>query len=358
MSTDCFVTPHKKSITLTIRSRQILRKVPHLLMAFALVFFIQGCVRQPENQPLANENPQPVADPLPSWNDGAVKHSITAFVTQATDSSSKGFIPITERIATFDNDGTLWAERPIVQELFATARLKSMLEKDKSLAQKQPFKAAATGDKSYFEKGGAKAAIELLLATHTGMTEEEFHQDVVDFFANTKYPNRNTSLRGIRYQPQLELLEYLRANGFKVYICTGGTVEFVRAISKDYYGIPEEQVIGSSFKYAFLDSSRKIMRKPELDRFNDQAEKPASIQLHIGKPPVLACGNEGGHGDIAMLKFSQTSRFPTLQLLVNHDDGEREYAYSEKDSASVSTARANKWQVISIKNDWKKVFAN
>lgn len=328
--------------------------------SFTVIFFITAglcaCVKAPENKPAASDDKQVVSDPLPSWNDGTVKQAILSFVSQATDSTKQGFIPREDRIATFDNDGTLWAERPYVQELFAMAQLKRMMEKDPSLAKNQPFKAAASGDKAYFEKGGAKAVVELLVASHTGMTEDEFDREAAAFFANATYPNRNTKLTGIRYQPQLELLSYLRDNGFKVFICTGGTIEFVRAISKEYYGIPPEQVIGSTFKYAFVDSSRKILRKPALDRFNDQQEKPVGIQLHIGKPPVLACGNEGGHGDIAMLKFSQTSRYPSLQLLVNHDDAAREYAYAEKDSASLTAARDNKWQIISIKSDWNKVF--
>lgn len=335
----------------------LLKRTP-LIYAVALSqLFNTACVRSTEtNSPEPETNTEQV-DPLPSWNEGSVKQAIITFVTDATDSMSAKFIPVNERIATFDNDGTLWAERPYVQELFAMSQIKRLLQQDPTLINKPLLKAAASGDKTYFEKGGMKAMLELLLSTHTGMTEDEFERQVAEFFATATYPGRNTPLRNIRYQPQLELLDYLRANSFKTYICTGGTLEFVRAISMPFYGIPAEQVIGTTFKYVFVDSSRKILRQPALDRFNDQQEKPVGIQLHIGKPPVLACGNEGGHGDIAMLKFSQTSRYPSLQLMINHDDGEREYAYGEKDSLSVVTARKNRWQVVSIKQDWKKVFS-
>ena len=188
------------------------------------------------------------------------------------------------------------------------------------------------------------------------MTEDEFESDVKDYFTTAIYPGRNVPISQIIYQPQLELLRYLRANGFKTYICTGGTVEFVRGVSEQLYGIPKEQVIGTTFKYKFIDSTLSIMREPSAALINDKEGKPVGIQMHIGKRPVLACGNEGGGGDIAMLKYSQGSKYPTLQLIVNHDDAAREYAYQEKDNASLNAARRNKWQVISMKNDWKKIF--
>jgi len=295
-------------------------------------------------------------DPLSSWNDGSTKQAIVEFVTRVTDSTSVDFIPVKDRIATFDNDGTLWAEKPYVQELFVFYRVKKMVEKNPALAKKQPFKAVVEGDKAFLAKGGEKLLIELVAATHTGMTEDEFEKSSKDFFASAVFPGKNVPVKQIRYQPQLELLEYLRSNGFKTYICTGGTIEFVRSISQEFYGIPQEQVIGTSFKYVFDDNSNMINRRPELNHFNDKTGKPESIQLHIGKHPVLACGNEGGKGDIAMLEFSQAGKYSSLQLIVNHDDEVREFLYSEPDSTSLKAAAQNHWQVISIKNDWKKVF--
>jgi phosphoserine phosphatase len=298
------------------------------------------------------------SDPLPSWNDGALKKEIIAYVTKVTKTGSPDFIPVEDRIATFDNDGTLWAEKPYVQELFAFYRVKKMVEANPALAQKQPFKAVIEKDKTYFETGGEKALIELIAATHTGMTEDEFEAGTKEFFAGAQYPGKNVPIKQIRYQPQLELLNYLRANGFKTFIVTGGTVELVRSISADFYGIPKDQVVGTSFKYKFDDTKDAIQREPALDHFNDKEGKPAAIQLHIGQRPVFACGNEGGAGDLAMLRYSQGNKYPSFQLIVNHNDSIREYSYQEKDNLSLSTAAKYKYHVISIKDDWKKVFAD
>lgn len=297
-------------------------------------------------------------DPLPSWNDGSLKKDIVAYVKKVTTKGSQDFIPVENRIATFDNDGTLWAEKPYVQELFAFYRVQKMLEANPALAQQQPFKAVVEKDKVFFETGGEKALTQLVVATHTGMSEDEFEASISAFFAEAKYPGKNVTLKKIRYQPQLELLNYLRANGFKTYIVTGGTIEVVRAISSDFYGIPKDQVVGTSFKYTFDDATNSIKREPALDHFNDKEGKPSAIQLHIGQRPVFACGNEGGAGDIAMLKYSQGNKYSSFQLLVNHDDAAREYSYQEKDNLSLDAAVKNNWHVISIKDDWKKVFAD
>jgi haloacid dehalogenase-like hydrolase len=296
-------------------------------------------------------------EPLPSWNEGPLKRSIMSYVKDITDSSGQHFIPSADRIATFDNDGTLWAERPYMQELFAFYMVKKMVTQNPALARKQPFKAVIDHDKTYFAKNGEKALMELIGATHTGTSEAAFEANAAEFYATGIYPGRNVPFSKIRYQPQLELLNFLRAKGFKTYICTGGTVEFVRAISSSYYGIPKEQVIGTTFKYQFIDSNRTIFRLPAIDHFNDMQGKPVSIQQFIGRPPIFACGNEGGAGDIAMLKFCQSSRYPSFQMIVNHDDSTREFYYQEKDSASLKTAAKNNWHVISMKDDWGKIFS-
>jgi haloacid dehalogenase-like hydrolase len=295
-------------------------------------------------------------DPLPSWNDGTLKKEIIDYVTKVTKEGTPDFIPVENRIATFDNDGTLWAEKPYVQELFAFYRVKKMLEANPALAQKQPFKAVVEKDKTFFEKGGDKALIQLVAATHTGMSEDEFEAGAKEFFEGAKYPGKNVPLKQIRYQPQLELLDYLRANGFKTFIVTGGTVELVRAISNDFYSIPKDQVVGTSFKYAFDDATNSIKREPALDLLDDKAGKPVGIQLHIGQRPVFACGNEGGAGDLAMLRYSQGSKYPSFQMIVNHNDSIREYSYQEKDNLSLNTAAKYKYHVISMKDDWKKIF--
>lgn len=297
-------------------------------------------------------------DPLPSWNDGALKSDIIAYVKKVTAEGTSDFIPVENRIATFDNDGTLWAEKPLAQELFAFYRVKKLVEANPALAKKQPFKAVVEKDKTFFANGGDKALVELVAATHTGLTEDEFEASVKDFFAGAQYPGKNVSLKQIRYQPQLELLNYLRANGFKTFIVTGGTVEFVRAISQDFYGIPKDQVVGTSFKYKFDDAKNAILREPALNHFNDKEGKPVAIQLQIGQRPVFACGNEGGAGDLAMLRYSQGNKYPSFQLIVNHNDSIREYNYQEKDNLSLNTAAKYKYHVVSIKDDWKKVFAD
>ena len=297
-------------------------------------------------------------DPLPSWNDGALKSDIIAYVEKVTKEGSPDFIPEQDRIATFDNDGTLWAEKPYVQELFAFYKVQKMVEANPELAKKQPFKAVVEKDKTFFEKGGDKALIELVAATHTGMTEDEFETSVADFFKGAKYPGKNVPVKQIRYQPQLELLNYLRANGFKTFIVTGGTIEVVRGISQDFYGIPKDQVVGTSFKYKYDGAKNAVQREAALDHFNDKEGKPVGIQLHIGKRPVFACGNEGGAGDIAMLTYSQGNKYPSFQLLVNHNDSIREYSYQEKDNASLNAAAKNKWHVVDMQKDWKKVFSD
>lgn len=334
-----------------------------LYLAALFLFLFVSCKNKSEENTTANpkESTDTIAtsgDPLPSWNDGTLKKDIIAYVEKVTKEGSPDFIPIESRIATFDNDGTLWAEKPYVQELFAFYRVKKMVEANPALAQKQPFKAVVEKDKTFFEKGGDKALIELVAATHTGMTEDEFEASTKEFFAGAQYPGKNVPLKQIRYQPQLELLNYLRANGFKTFIVTGGTVEVVRAISQDFYGIPKDQVVGTSFKYKFDDAKNAVLREPALDHFNDKEGKPVGIQLHIGQRPVFACGNEGGAGDLAMLRYSSGNKYPSFQLIVNHNDSIREYNYQEKDNLSLNTAAKYKYHVISMKDDWKKVFAD
>ncbi len=296
-------------------------------------------------------------EPLPSWNNGAVKQSIIGYVKDVTNSRGSHFIPLADRIATFDNDGTLWAEQPIVQELFAFYQVRKMVEKQPELKNQQPFKAVIENDKSYFKNGGEKAALQLIAATHAGMTEDEFEAAVKDFFATATYPGKNVPVRQIVYQPQIELLNYLRANGFKTFICTGGTIEFVRGMSEELYGIPKYQVIGTTFKYKFIDSNRSVVREPAIDLMNDKEGKPVGIQEHIGERPVFACGNERSGGDIAMLKYCQGNTYLSLQVIINHDDSTREFYYQEKDNASLKAAAKNNWQVVSMKRDWKTVFS-
>lgn len=325
-----------------------------VVLGFVLLLFAACDNKKQNNDARANVSNEIANDSLPSWNDGALKHAVIAYVKQVTDSNSTSFIPPADRIATFDNDGTLWAERPYVQELFVFFMAKKMVSKNPALAKQQPFKALIEKDKVYLSN--EKVILQLLMLTHTGTTEDEFDAAVKEFYNTEIYPHFNVPVSGIVYQPQLELLQYLRANGFKTFICTGGTVEFVRGISQQLYGIPKEQVLGTTFKYHFVDSNAAIMREPSLDWMNDKAGKPVTIQKHIGQRPVFACGNEGGEGDIAMLKYSQGSKYVSFQLIVNHNDSIREFSYQEKTNASLNEAAKNKWHVVDMKNDWKQIF--
>ena len=295
-------------------------------------------------------------DPLPSWNDGRVKRAIIDFVKRVTKEGSRDYIPPSDRVATFDNDGTLWAEQPTIQAMFAIVRAEEMLKKDPSLKSRQPFKAVAENDQQYLHNMSMDELVGLVIATHTGMKAEEFEHQAQEFFEMSKHPTLGVPISQLVYKPQKELLQYLRDHGFKTFICSGGTAEFMRAICEKYYGIEDEQIIGSSFKYSFDEGSNSIHREPSLSIFDDKKEKPVNIQHHIGKRPVFACGNERSGGDIYMLRFSQGSKYPSFQLLVNHDDEQREFLYQEKDSISLKWAEKYKWNVVSMKNDWKEVF--
>jgi phosphoserine phosphatase len=326
----------------------------YLFVLSSSIFCLVACQHTSDNanKSTSTDSVAVVKGPLSSWNDGVLKQDIIAYVTKVTKDGSPDFIPVKNRIATFDNDGTLWAEKPYVQELFAYYRVKKMVTANPALAKKQPFMAVVTKDKSYFEKGGEKALLQLVAATHTGMTEDQFESDAQDFFTSAVYPGRNVPIRQITYQPQLELLSYLRANGFKTFIVTGGTIELVRSISDSFYGVAKEQVVGTTFKYEFVDSSRSIMREPAIELFNDKAGKPVGIQEHIGQRPVFAAGNTVG--DVAMCKFCQANHFPSFQMMVNHTDSVREYYYI--DSVAIKTATQNSWHIVSMKDDWKTIF--
>lgn len=294
--------------------------------------------------------------PLASWNDGPLKESIIAYVTKVIKEGSPDFIPVKDRIATFDNDGTLWAEQPVVQGLFAMFVAAKMIKENPALAKKDPFKAIATKDTAYLHHMGMKELVELVMLTHTSMSEEKFDTTVKEFFAVAKHPGLNVPVSKLVYQPQIELLNYLRDNGFKTYIVSGGTVEFMRAISEEYYGIPPEQVIGSRFDYSFNADSNIIIRQGKLSSIDDKETKPVNIQQVIGKRPVFACGNERSGGDIYMLRYSQGSKYPSYQLLVNHTDAVREFAYQETDSISLKWAAKYNFNVVDMQKDWKTVF--
>jgi hypothetical protein len=301
--------------------------------------------------------------PLPSWNDGPVKSSITDFVARVTTQNSPYFVPEPQRVATFDNDGTLWCEQPMyVQLAFALDRVKALAPLHPEWKDKQPFKAVLEGDLSALAGSGEHAMVELVMATHAGMTNEEFENIVKEWLAAARHPRFKRAYTELVYQPMIELLAYLRANGFKTFIVSGGGVEFMRPWSQRIYGIPPDQVVGSSIKTRF-EMRRDIpvlFRLPEVNFVDDGPGKPVGINEYIGQRPVAAFGNSDG--DLQMLQWTTLSGGPRLGLIVHHTDAEREYAY-DRDShfgkldKALDAASANNWTVVDMKRDWKRIFA-
>jgi phosphoserine phosphatase len=303
------------------------------------------------------------ADPLPSWNDGAAKARIVGFVQAVTTEGSKDYVPPADRIAVFDNDGTLWAEQPAYfQLLFAIDRVRALAPKHPEWKTKQPFKAVLDGDMKTLAAAGEKGVLELVMATHAGMTTDEFAAVVRDWLATARHPKLGRPYTDLVYRPMLEVLAYLRANGFKTYIVSGGGIEFVRVFSEARYGIPPEQVVGSSVKtkYEVRNGQPVIVRLPEIDFIDDKAGKPVGIHKFIGKRPIAAFGNSDG--DFEMLEYTSAGRGARLAMIVHHDDADREYAYDRKSGVGrldrgLDEAGKRGWTVISMKNDWRQVFA-
>ena len=300
---------------------------------------------------------------LSSWNEGATKAAILDFVRRVTTQGSPNFVPPSERIATFDNDGTLWCEQPnFVQGFFLIDRVKTITAEQPELAERQPFKAVLENDKPTLASFGKKELAVLIFATHTGMTPEEFRAIAQTWFESAMHPRFQRLFRECVYQPQLELLDYLRSHGFKTFIVTGGGSGVVRTVAESAYGIPPEQVIGSSSKTAleWRDGQPVLVKQPELNSFDDRAEKVVNIELHIGRRPILAFGNSDG--DLAMLQYTAAGDGPRLALLLHHDDGDREYAYdrdfhlSPLRDALEEVPKLNGGHIVSMKQDFKQVF--
>jgi phosphoglycolate phosphatase-like HAD superfamily hydrolase len=302
-------------------------------------------------------------DPLPSWNDGAAKKSITEFVERVTKEGSPDFVPPEERIATFDNDGTLWCEQPMYfQLLFALDRVKALAPQHPEWKTKEPFASLLKGDVKAALAGGERAMLEIIVATHAGMTTAEFEQIVKEWIATAKHPKFKRPYTDCVYQPMIELLAYLRVNGFKTFIVSGGGIEFMRPWTEKVYGIPPEQVVGSSIKtkYEWRDGKPVLMRLPEMNFIDDKTGKPVGINSHIGRRPIAAFGNSDG--DQQMLEWTQAGSGARLMMLVHHDDAVREFAYGAESKigtfsdALMAEAKKNAWTVISMKNDWKVIF--
>jgi phosphoserine phosphatase len=301
-------------------------------------------------------------DPLPSWNEGAAKKSIIEFVSKTTTEGNADFIPAGDRIAVFDNDGTLWSEMPFYFQLaFTLDRVKAMAPDHPEWKDKQPFKAVLENDLKTVMESGMKELMEIVMTTHAGMTTLEFEQIVTDWINTAKHPKTGMLYKDMVFQPMLELLDYLRENGFKTYIVSGGGIEFMRPWTEQVYGVPAEQVIGSSIKvkYEMTTAGPVLMRLPEINFIDDKDGKPVAINQFIGKRPLAAFGNSDG--DLEMLQWTSAGDGKRLMLIVHHTDAEREWAYDRKSEIgkldkALDAAIKNGWIVVDMKNDWKKIY--
>ncbi|UYO55729.1 HAD family hydrolase [Rhodopseudomonas palustris] len=303
------------------------------------------------------------SDPLPSWTNGTAKQAILAFVTRVTTEQGADFVPTAERIATFDNDGTLWAEQPYYFQLaFAFDRIKAMAPQHPEWKDHEPFKALLQNDKAAFASSGESGLLEVVAATHAGMTTDEFTDAVRDWMATARHPRFGRPYNQLTYQPMLELLGYLRANGFKTFIVSGGGVEFMRPWVEKAYGIPPEQVVGSSGVVKFeTDATGKprLIKLTQVEFVDDGPGKPVGINRFIGRRPIFAFGNSDG--DLEMLQWTVAGAGPRFAGLVHHTDAEREYAYDRQSKIgkldkALDAAAAGGWTVVDMKNDWSRIF--
>ncbi len=318
-----------------------------------------GCTEESKNQEDLNES---TVDPLPSWNEGETKKAIVDFVSEVTNEEGGNFIPVEDRIACFDNDGNLWSEQPMYFQLyFAIDRIKQLAPEHPEWHDEQPFKAVLEDDLETLMSYGEHGLIQLVMASHAGMSTEDFEAIVIDWLKTSRHPRFDRPFNELIYQPMLELLDFLRANDFKTFIVSGGGVEFMRAWTADAYGIPPDQVVGSSIKTRLdtVDGKLKIMRLPELDFIDDKAGKPVGINKFIGKRPVLASGNSDG--DLHMIRWTTEGEGARFGLYLHHTDETREWAYDRTShigrlDKGLDEALEKGWTVIDMKKDWKVIY--
>jgi haloacid dehalogenase-like hydrolase len=331
-----------------------------MLSVLATLPLVSGSLLHPD---AASAQAATSANPLPSWNDGATKQSILDFVAAVTREGSPDFVPPAERIATFDNDGTLWVEHPMYTQLtFVLDRVKVLAPQHPEWRDTQPFKAALEGDMKTLAATGEHGLMVLLMATHSGMTTNEFQKIVVDWIATARDPRFKQPYTELAYLPMIELLGFLRASGFKTFIVSGGGIEFMRPWTERVYGVPPEQVVGSSIKTKFQmrDGRPELFRLGEINFIDDNVGKPVGINEYIGRRPIAAFGNSDG--DLEMLQWTTMTGGRRLGLIVHHTDAEREYAYDRDTSfgrldEALDAAAINKWTVVDMKSDWKRIFA-
>ncbi|WP_246690947.1 HAD family hydrolase [Neorhizobium alkalisoli] len=301
---------------------------------------------------------------LPSWSDGAAKTRILDFVKATTTEGGEGFVAPQDRIAVFDNDGTLWPEQPYYVQLgFILDRVKTLAPQHPEWKTKEPFKSILAGDLKGIARGGEKGIVDLVMSTHAGMTSDQFAKIVTDWFATAKHPKTGKPFDEMGYLPMRELLDYLRDNGFKTYIVSGGGVEFMRPITEKAYGIPPEQVVGSTIltEYAIVGDVPVLRRLPKIDFVDDGPGKPSGINKFIGRKPIFVAGNSDG--DAEMLRWVTAAKGPGFAMIVHHTDAEREYAY-DRESAfgkldrALNEAERRNWLVVDMKADWKTIYAS
>ncbi len=303
-----------------------------------------------------------IADPLPSWNNTGSKEAIVSFVERVTKEGSKDFVAPGQRIAVFDNDGTLWAEQPLYfQFLYAFDRVKELAPQHPEWKEKEPYASILKGDIKKALASGKKSLVQVLATTHAGITTEEFDMSVRNWLATARHPTTKRPYNEMAYQPMLEVLEYLRNKDFKTFIVSGGGIDFMRVFAEQAYGIPPEQVIGSSIKakYEVRDGKPVILKIPELDFLDDKAEKPVGIHRHIGRRPIMAFGNSDG--DFEMLEWTTSGKGARFGLLVHHTDADREWAYDREShigqlNRGLDEAKKRGWVVVDMKADWMFVF--
>jgi phosphoserine phosphatase len=301
-------------------------------------------------------------DALPSWHDGATKQAIVEFVEGVTAVGGPEFVPAAERIAVFDNDGTLWSEQPIyVQLAFALDRVRALAPQHPEWREEQPFKGVLEDDMASVLAGGEHGLLELVMATHAGMTTDEFARIAMDWLESAEHPQSGRRYIDMVYQPMLELLDYLRDNDFKTYVVSGGGIEFMRPWTERVYGIPPEQVVGSSIvtKFEMREGVPVLVREPEMNFLDDKDGKPVAINQHIGRRPIAAFGNSDG--DLQMLQWAAAGSGPRFTLIVHHTDGEREWAYDRESAVgrldwALNEAREKGWTVVDMERDWKVVY--
>ncbi|WP_417874317.1 HAD family hydrolase [Xanthomarina gelatinilytica] len=339
-----------------------MKNIAILSISFLL---LTGCLKKSENKQVevvVKDTTSFKIDPLPSWNEGKTKAAIIDYIKDVTNKESANFIPEIDRIATFDNDGNLWPEQPAYFQLFfAMDRVKELAKDHPEWQNKQPFKAVLENDMKTLIASGEKGIMELIMATHAGITTDEFELLVKNWLETAQHPRFNKPYNQLIYQPMLELLDYLRTNDFKTFIVSGGGIEFMRPWVEEAYGIPKDQVVGSSIatEYDYTNGAPVIRRLSKIDFIDDKAGKPVGINKFIGRKPVFASGNSDG--DLQMMQWTDSNPYKSFQLYLHHTDADREWAYDREShigqfNKGLDEALEKGWTIIDMKNDWKTIY--